>query len=134
MVQLFGRITSNAAIKQLESGKTVINFTIALNDDYKDKKGNKVQQVTYIRCAYWTTKTNIANYLTKGKNLEVLGRLFSTVYTNQQGEAKGSINATVNRLKFHGGGATPIVQANKTSKQTTAAPVAATEAENDLPF
>lgn len=134
MVQLFGNITKNAIVGTTKTGKTVINFTIALNDDYKNKEGKKVKQATFIRCEYWIKNTELANYLTKGKQVEVWAHLYPSIYTNKQGEATANINGKVDRIQFHGGNSRYNTTNDHNNERITAAKPAAVESEDDAPF
>jgi single-strand DNA-binding protein len=134
MVQLFGNITKDATVGTTKSGKTVINFTIALNDDYKNKEGKKVKRVTYIRCEYWIKNTDLGAYLTKGKQVEVWAHLYPTLYTNNQGEATANINGKVDRVQFHGTKTTYNPPKEENTQQATAATAATVEKADDLPF
>jgi single-strand DNA-binding protein len=103
MVQLFGRITKDATLTKLKDEKKVVNFSIALNDSYKPKGRELVKQVTYVNCAYWINPTS-AGYLTKGKLIEVNGRVSVRAFINMQGDAVGTLNFHVNNFKLYGGG------------------------------
>lgn len=132
MVQLFGRVTTDAKVSETNTGKKVVNFSIALNDDYRNKQGEKVQQVTFINCAYWVNE-GIAAFLTKGKQVELFCRLFPTAWVNKEGEAVGSINANVSRLVLHGGGQSMAPVNNRKDKKGKKAATAQQEGD-DLPF
>jgi single-strand DNA-binding protein len=131
MVQLFGRITSDASVTETKGGKKVVNFSIALNDSYKPKGGEVVKTTTYVNCSYWLNPENAA-YLTKGKLIEVGGRMSVDAYTNMQGDAVGKINFHVNLFKLYGKGSatssdSDTAQPNEPSKKET-------EQTDDLPF
>ncbi|MBS1598406.1 MAG: single-stranded DNA-binding protein [Bacteroidetes bacterium] len=125
MVQLFGRITRNAKVTELKDGKKVTNFSIAINDEYKSKTG-KVKKVTYVECAYWLNP-DMSVYFTKGKLLEVNGRLEVSAYNNLQGEAVGKINFHVSNFKFHGNGTPSKKEENHIAAESSSAMA-------DLPF
>jgi single-strand DNA-binding protein len=105
MVQLFGHITKDATIPELKDERKVCNFSIALNDSYKPKGREVINQVTFVNCAYWIKPENAA-FLTKGKLIEVNARLSVSAYIDLQGDAKGSLNFHVNNFKLYGGGIT----------------------------
>ena len=133
MVQLFGRITKDAIVSETKGGKKVVNFSIALNDSYKPRDGEVKKFVTFVNCAWWVNPANAA-YLTKGKLIEVNGRMDVTAYKNMKGEAVGSLNFHVNNYKLYGGGSLsgePVLPKNK---QETVEPDKITEAVDDLPF
>lgn len=53
MNTIVGRITKNAEIKTLANNRQVVNFSVAVNDYYKNKQGEKIDQTTFFNCAYW---------------------------------------------------------------------------------
>ena len=53
MQQLTGRVTGDAKVSEVKGGKSVVNFSIAINDSYKPKDGDRVELTTKIECAYW---------------------------------------------------------------------------------
>jgi single-strand DNA-binding protein len=124
MVQLFGRITRDAIVHQTKEGKKVVNFSIALNDWYKPKNGEAKKIVAYVNCAYWI-KPESAEYLTKGKVVEVNGRISVSAYNNMQGEAVGSINFHVSNFKLYG---------SDTAKKSDPEFEKPASAPDDLPF
>ena len=65
MVQLIGRITKNASINETNGGRKVVNFSIALNDGYKNKQGEWIDAVTFINCAYGSTPVKLRSSFTK---------------------------------------------------------------------
>ena len=137
MVQLFGRITKDATLTELKDEKKVVNFSIVLNDSYKPKGRELVRQVTYVNCAYWINPANAA-YLTKGKLIEVNGRMSVRAFINMQGDAVGTLNFHVNNFKLYGGGS-PDDGKNKAKEQLTKKPHSNKADEipepiNDLPF
>ena len=141
MVQLFGRITKDATVTELKDEKKVVNFSIALNDSHKTKGGEVVKHVTFVNCSYWINPSNAA-YLTKGKLIEINGRLSVNAYINLGGDAVANLNFHVDKFKLYGGGSqqanqTPEAKPEKSTrrkntKQQDAESI--TEPMDDLPF
>ena len=48
-VQLIGRLGAKAEIKEFESGKKKATFSLATNDFYRNKAGEKVEETTWPR-------------------------------------------------------------------------------------
>lgn len=122
-----GRITADATVKQLKDERSVVNFSVAVNDWYKPKGSEQaVKVVTFFNCSYWVN-IRIAERLKKSSLVELYGRVSVNVFTNLQGEAKGSLNLHVNNIK--------ILQIPK-QETTTDIPTAEsiTEPIDDLPF
>jgi single-strand DNA-binding protein len=98
---LIGRLVKDAVVTQLKDDRQVVNFSLAINDNYRPKGSDKwVTVTTYINCAYWIS-SKIAERLKKGNLIEVTGRLAVSAYTDMQGEAKGTLNCHVDTIKVH---------------------------------
>lgn len=131
-MEMTGRLTKNAAVKQTKTGKELVSFSIAMNDSYRAKGSSEVtKMVTYVDCAYWRS-TSVAPLLTKGTIVTILGRIGVNAWNNAEGEARGQITCNVNEIKLQGGGAKPaaVVIGNDTQTATTAAAAY----NDDLPF
>jgi single-strand DNA-binding protein len=75
-VTLYGNLTRDPEVKALPSGQQVANFSIATNRTYKDKNGQKQEQVEYHNVvAFGRTAEVIGQYVKKGRPLFVEGRL-----------------------------------------------------------
>lgn len=96
-VQLCGNVVSDAALKTLNEGAQVINFTIALNYEYTKPDGQVVKLPSFIDCQYWK-KSDIHRDLKKGRKVIVFGRIFPDAYTNARGEAKAVIRLRVDEV------------------------------------
>lgn len=65
-MEIIGRVTADAKINELKDGRKVVNFSVAINDNYRAKGSDNINKmVTYFKCTYWQNQT-IAGYLTKG--------------------------------------------------------------------
>jgi len=75
-VQLYGNLTRDPEMRALPSGQQVANFSIATNRVYKDKDGQKKEQVEYHNVvAFGRTADVIGQYMKKGRPLYVEGRI-----------------------------------------------------------
>jgi single-strand DNA-binding protein len=106
METLVGRVTGDAKVNALKDERKVVNFSIAINDSYKQKGTSEVKKLTtYVNCSYWLSDA-IAAHLTKGTLVEVYGRISASAWTNLKGEAVANLNFHVNSIKLHGKGKT----------------------------
>ena len=103
MNTIVGRITKNAEINTLKNDKQVVNFSVATNDSYKTKDGERREQTTYYNCSYWISP-NVAKILTKGALVELSGRISSSAWIGKDGEIKSGLNFHTSKIKLHGGG------------------------------
>ncbi|WP_269225692.1 single-stranded DNA-binding protein [Flavobacterium eburneipallidum] len=130
-MNIIGRLTRDAEVRTTSQEKQVVNFSVAINDGYRNKQGERIEQTTYFDCSYWIS-TNVAKILTKGTLVELTGRVSARAWTANDGELKASLNFNVSTIKSHGGGkktenaqATTKQEKNKVEKQ---------EPTDDLPF
>lgn len=102
-----GTIGRDADVKTLEGGKSVINFSIAVNEGYGDKK-----TTLWISCAKWGEKTGVAQYLTKGSKVAVSGQVGIRTYKGKDGSDKAELTVRVNELHLIGSKADAAPAAN----------------------
>ena len=98
-MEITGRITADAKNHKLTDGREVTNFTLVINDQYKNKAGERKEVATFFKCAYLVSP-KAAQYLKKGTIISVFGRIGLDVYNNTAGEAQGSLTFHVNQIRF----------------------------------
>ncbi|WP_444660020.1 single-stranded DNA-binding protein [Flavobacterium columnare] len=130
-MNITGRLTRDAEVRTTSQDKQVVNFSVAINDSYRNKQGERIEQTTYFDCSYWIT-SNVAKLLTKGTLVELSGRVSTRAWTGNDGEPRAGLNFHTSQIKLHGGSkraetvqATEKPESNKTAEQGTA---------DDLPF
>lgn len=137
MLQLIGNVVKDATVKTVSSDKQVINFTIVLNYRYKKANGGVVEHPTFIDCEYWS-KSEVYKYITKGRLVEVFGRIYPHAYQNLKGEVKGVIRCYVNIIELHSSKSQgqPNQQSGNTitPNENEIEPVEIPAGADDLPF
>ncbi|HRO48178.1 single-stranded DNA-binding protein [Agriterribacter sp.] len=130
-MNIIGRLTRDAQIRTTSQDKQVVNFSIAINDSYRNKQGERVEQSTYLDCSYWIS-TSVARVLKKGTLAELTGRVSARAWMGKDGEPKAALNYHVSQIKIHGGSKKPeTLQATAKVSDTQLIPL---EAADDLPF
>jgi single-strand DNA-binding protein len=84
-ISVIGRLGQDATVNNVNE-KTVINFSMAYSEKFKNQQGEDTERTTWVSCAYWTDKLNVSNYLKKG----------TLVYTEGKPEAKSYQNNKTN--------------------------------------
>ena len=85
-VQLIGNLGTAPEIKSLEGGKKLAKITIATNETYKNQKGEKVTETTWHNLVAWgANATFIENYIEKGTEVAIDGKLRNNNYTDKDG-------------------------------------------------
>lgn len=99
---IIGHLTSDCEIRKVND-KSVINFTVAVNEKFTDKQGNKISNATFFDCAYWRndgSSLRVAEFLKRGIQVYVIGSPDVHFYINKQGEAAGNLRITVDSLEL----------------------------------
>jgi single-strand DNA-binding protein len=88
-VILVGNLGKDPEIRHLENGTSVANFPIATSESYKDKEGNRIEQTEWHNVVVWRKLAEIAeNYLKKGSQIYLEGKLRTRSWDDQQGIKK----------------------------------------------
>jgi len=87
-VILLGHLGKDAETKFTPSGTSVTNFTLATNRRWKDQQtGEWKEETDWHRCTLWRSE-NISNYLLKGKQVYIEGRLQTRSYDDKDGQKR----------------------------------------------
>ena len=88
-VQLIGNLGEAITVKNLESGKKVANFSLAVNENYKDKKGEKIIKTNWFNLVAWgNTAEILEKYTTKGSKIAINGSLSVNSYQDTDGNKR----------------------------------------------
>ena len=88
-VQLIGHVGQDPEIKMLEGGKKVAKITLATNEVYYNDKKEKVTETQWHNVSAWgKTAEIIENYVTKGKEIVIEGKLTHRSYDDKEGIKK----------------------------------------------
>lgn len=143
-LQIIGNLGADCIQKEV-NGKTVINFNVAHSEKFKDAQGNPKEKTTWVNCAYWTDRTAVAQYLTKGRTVYAEGTPEVDAYANKEGQPAATLRMRVQTVQLLGGntensggqqgynqGASSYESAPQTQKQQPAMQHQAMD--DDLPF
>lgn len=141
-MQIIGHLGKDCVVNTV-SGKNVINFTVAHTEKYKDNQGNQQEKTIWVDCAYWTDRTAIAQYLTKGKQVYAEGRPEVKSFQRNDGTPGASLTMRILEVQLLGGrgdaGGAPAYAGNTASSSSSSnsnipSPSDITEPIDDLPF
>ena len=112
---------------QTSSGQGVTSFSVASSRKYTTSSGEQREETEWFNCSAFGKLAESCNqYLTKGKQVYVEGRLKSRTYQTQAGETRHSNDINVTDIQFLG-------QRAEWSDQEPV-PVDYNQVEVDLPF
>ena len=100
-VILIGRLGKDPDIKFTGSGKAVANFSIATDESYKNKDGEKVKKTEWINIVVWgnSVESFIQPYIHKGDLVYIEGKLQTRSWEDKQGTTKYTTEVNVTDIK-----------------------------------
>ncbi len=100
-LQIIGNLGKDCIVKEV-NGRKVINFSVAHTEKFKDSMGNPKERTTWVECAYWTEKTAVSDYLTKGRTVYAEGSPEADAYTNKEGQPSATLRMRVQNIQLLG--------------------------------
>ena len=128
-----GRLTADAAINAVKGDKQVINFTVAINQKWKNKAGEKKGKTAFIDCAYWRN-SGVAEYLIKGAVVEITGWLEAQAYESKKDGLRARLICTCDTIKLFSLVAKAAGPTKSAEKKAVTTGANAGKDEDDLPF
>ena len=135
-----GRLGKDPERRAMPNGDSVVNLSIACQDDYKDKQGNKVEQTEWVRVtAFRGLADIIAKYCTKGSRVFISGKMKTRKY-EKDGQTHYATEIIANDMQLLGGGEERGGQEGKVWGAQQANPAASQPADDfddgfgDVPF
>ena len=97
--RLIGNIGKDATQKTMERGVIAINFPVAHNKNWRDKRsGESKTKTTWVNCTIWKKEganLRILDFLKKGALVELIGSPFAKAYTMEDGFVRTEIRLNV---------------------------------------
>ncbi len=127
-VILLGRAGQKPEVKFTSSGKPVATFSLAINESFKNGSGEKQERVQWVRCVAFQRVAEICGeYVEKGRELFVEGRLQTRKYTGRNEQERTVTEVVISQLRLLGGKSRP----NGTEAAPAESGSTATQAEDD---
>ncbi|MBR9861549.1 single-stranded DNA-binding protein [bacterium] len=88
-VQLIGNLGNDPEVKSLANDRKLAKFSIATTENYRNQKGEKVQETQWHNVVAWGKLAGLVEQLlSKGKEVMIEGKLTSRSYEDQSGTKK----------------------------------------------
>lgn len=85
-VMLIGRLGKDPEIRYSSDGTPVASFSLATSENWTDKNGTRQERTEWHNIVAWRRLADLSkNYLAKGRQVYVEGRLQSREYTDRDG-------------------------------------------------
>ena len=139
-VILIGRLGRDPECRYLPNGDAVCNFSVATSESWKDQSGQKKERTEWHNITLYRKLAEIAaQYLKKGSQVYIEGRIQSRKYTGKDGIERTAFEIIASEMKMLGGKAeggegqhNPPLPPQ--ARQESAAPVPQDEIDDSIPF
>jgi single-strand DNA-binding protein len=140
---LVGNLGRDAEMRFTSGGTPVATVSLATTERFTDRDGQKREDTQWHRIVIWgKTAESLHEYLTKGKQIYVEGRIQTREWTDKEGKPAKTTEIRADRIVLLGGGGGGEGRASRPSREryseTAEQPVeaAAVDAPNDddIPF
>jgi single-strand DNA-binding protein len=99
---LVGRLTKDPEVRTTSAGFNTVNFTVAVNRNFKNKDGN--YDADFLPCvAFRQTADFISKFFKKGNMICLDGRVQTRSYDAQDGSKRYVTEVVVENVEFVGG-------------------------------
>jgi single-strand DNA-binding protein len=101
-VILMGRLTRDPELRYTNSQVATCSFSVAVDRNYRDDNGNK--QADFFNVVAWRTTADLcANYLSKGRQVAIMGQVQNRSYEDAQGNKRTVTEVIAESVEFIGG-------------------------------
>jgi single stranded DNA-binding protein len=102
--RLIGNIGKDAVVRNMERGVVAINFPVAHNKNWKDKRSGETKtKTTWVNCTIWKkdgSNLRILDFLKKGALVELEGTPFAKAYTQEDGSIRTEIRLNISKTNI----------------------------------
>jgi len=140
-VELIGNLGKDPELKYTPSGQAVATFSLATTRKWKDKDGNNQEDTQWHNIKCWARQAEIAQqYLKKGRQIYVEGRLETRSYDDKDGNRKWFTEVVAGMFlmlgskRDEGGGGDYAGAPEPPADQSQAQPSTSMAQDDDLPF
>ncbi|RMG12530.1 MAG: single-stranded DNA-binding protein [Deltaproteobacteria bacterium] len=105
---IIGNLGRDPEVRYTSGGQAVCNFTVATNEQWKDKSGQRQERTEWHRVVVWGRQGELCGqYLAKGRTVYVEGRLQTREWTDRDGNKRYTTEIVAQNVQFldtRGGG------------------------------
>lgn len=104
-VILIGNLGADPELKYTPSNRPVCNLSVATNESWKDRDGQKKEHAEWHRVTVWGEQAeHCSKYLAKGRSVYLEGRLQTRSWDDKDGQKRYATDIIADRVVFLGGG------------------------------
>ena len=137
-VTLLGRVGKDPVVKHFDNGGAIAEFSLATDDSYKDKQGNKVEQTDWhnIKVTFPKLAEVVEKYVKKGGLLYLEGKIKNRSYDDKDGNKRYVTEIVADSFKMLGGKEDGVKESTGVpiNERGTSRKSSPANADDDLPF
>ena len=100
-VVLIGRLTRDPELRYTGNNTPVASFSLAVDRGFSSQQGER--EADFINIVVWNKQAeNVKNYLTKGSQVGIDGRIQTRTYDDQNGQKRYVTEVVANNVEFLG--------------------------------
>lgn len=100
---VIGNLGRDPEMRFTPSGQAVTSFSLASNHSYTSQSGERRQETQWFNCSAWGKTAEICNqYLSKGQQVYVEGRVKTREFETRDGKPGFSVDIMVSQVHFLG--------------------------------
>ena len=100
---LIGNLCADPETRATQSGTSVVTATLATNEKYTDREGNKVDKAEFHRLVLWGRVGEIlAQYCRKGSQIFIEGQIQTRKWEDKAGQTRYTTEINVRQIEMLG--------------------------------
>lgn len=142
-ITIVGHLGRDPVLRYTPQGNAVCDFSVATSE--RRSGGGEAQDITtWFKITLWGKQAEVANqYLAKGKQVYIEGRLRQTEYTDREGMKRTSLEVNATDIQFlgargeEGAASAPAAPASRPATASAPAPASHDDrqpSDEDIPF
>src|SRR5262249_39454219 len=102
-IMIVGYLGRDPELRYTPQGTAVCNLSVATSEKRKNSMGDSEDHTTWFRVSVWGRQAELANeYLAKGRQVFIEGRLRQEEYTDREGNRRSSLEVNATDIQFLG--------------------------------
>ncbi len=102
-IRMIGNLGRDPEMRSTPTGQAVTSFSVASNHTYTDNQGQRREETEWFNCSAFGKLAETCNqYLTKGQQVYLEGRLKSRTYQARDGQTRFINDITITDMQFLG--------------------------------
>ncbi len=132
---LIGNLGKDPDLRYTPAGKAVATFSLATSERWTNQEGQKQENTTWHNIVAWGKQAEVMKeYLHKGKQVYIEGRIQNRSYDDKEGNKKYISEVVVQNFTFLGSRDSSAKGTTAASTEETAPQTVPDAPEDDLPF